>query len=624
MYFAPGSSFPSLDAERQQRTRHFVRLDTNRLSGRETRPDVIDYELIRNWLALCSETHGKCVERHMSLDFHDIRGFCLIDCSTRAIVPATQACEREYVTLSYVWGSSSDNSSPASGSSLPDKLPLVVEDAIKVTRNLGYRYIWVDRYCIAQDNPMIKHDQIRSMGKIYSSSVLTIIAAAGLDAEYGLPGVSSRARIQQFVATCDDGRTKLTAVHFAKDEITHSKWHSRGWTFQEAVMAKRRLAFTDRKVFFQCQETYTSDDWNLPPNTFGVPDQVYAREGSTHFLERGQSYEHAWHDIQAYLKRDLTYDSDALNAIAGVLSSFPAGQVRFLSGLPISSTSNYPSLPTPGNLTEVLDPLFAGLTQNDFHPPGDVSMAVLLTALLWRNDWVRRGSKPEGQSTCVRRSEFPSWTWAGWKVTDEWEMRFSGPTILRLTLSSTEQLIRTNISFTFQGSVLSWPDASEEILDLSHQGRIPTSNVMTIVGKVFDIKIKCTDCGGERFEKDSYWWRKGFVWSITDPPFMEVFGQVQGLIHPPPGILREKIGETQDLLALLLTVRTLSVPPYKDHLGCKFLLLRPVEEGIDGHIYERVTSCDAYINMGKFMQGKKEQQSDTPYLQLRTMKVAIR
>lgn len=202
MYIAPDPLTTPATPLPDGLSNYIVQLNTDLLSGSQTQPDVIDYEVIREWLSLCSSKHCECMDKHQSLAFHDIPGFRLIDCSTRTIVPASQAFEREYVTLSYVWGTSSNNSGPAATSWLPDNLPLVVEDAMKVTMSLGYRYIWIDRYCIVQDDPTIKHDQIRSMNHIYTRSNLTLIAAAGHDAEYGLPGVSSRTRTRQLVATC--------------------------------------------------------------------------------------------------------------------------------------------------------------------------------------------------------------------------------------------------------------------------------------------------------------------------------------------------------------------------------------------------------------------------------------
>lgn len=106
-----------------------------------------------------------------------------------------------YITLSYTWGSSSNRESFSS--KLPDQVPLTVKDAISVTISLNYTCLWIDRYCIDQryyidqNNKNDVAEQVGKMDLIYQNSELTLVAAAGKDPSYGLPGVSSRARSLQ-------------------------------------------------------------------------------------------------------------------------------------------------------------------------------------------------------------------------------------------------------------------------------------------------------------------------------------------------------------------------------------------------------------------------------------------
>jgi len=117
----------------------------------------------------------------------------VIDCATRTLVPFSEHVKSVgYTTLSYVWGAATKTFALSAGSTLPAPAPLVVEDALKVCRNLGLSYLWIDRYCIPQHDPAAKHSHIRRMNLIYKESDLTIIAAAGAGPDYGLPGVSSR------------------------------------------------------------------------------------------------------------------------------------------------------------------------------------------------------------------------------------------------------------------------------------------------------------------------------------------------------------------------------------------------------------------------------------------------
>ncbi len=66
------------------------------------------------------------------------------------------------------------------------------------------------------------------MDAIYEQSALTIVAAAGDDPCYGLPGVGGRLRQDQ--PRIKVGNRTLVATPYVKNAILQSKWNSRGWT----------------------------------------------------------------------------------------------------------------------------------------------------------------------------------------------------------------------------------------------------------------------------------------------------------------------------------------------------------------------------------------------------------
>ncbi|KAK1716027.1 uncharacterized protein BDZ83DRAFT_536031, partial [Colletotrichum acutatum] len=69
---------------------------------------------------------------------------------------------------------------------LPDDLPPVIQDAMRATIKLGFRYIWIDRYCIWQDDGIHKMSQVERMDQIYGDAELSIIAIGAKDPSYGL------------------------------------------------------------------------------------------------------------------------------------------------------------------------------------------------------------------------------------------------------------------------------------------------------------------------------------------------------------------------------------------------------------------------------------------------------
>lgn len=130
-------------------------------------------------------------------------------------------------------------------------LPLTIEDAISVTKGLGLRYLWVDQYCIDQNNSQEKQAQIQKMDRIYQCAEVAIMATAGEDCHYGLPGVSKRARrvLDPFILddTLTFGICPAAGAHWQ-----NGAWHERGWTFQETHLPRRRLVFSDTLMHFEC------------------------------------------------------------------------------------------------------------------------------------------------------------------------------------------------------------------------------------------------------------------------------------------------------------------------------------------------------------------------------------
>ncbi|KAF1365146.1 hypothetical protein EJ07DRAFT_161254 [Lizonia empirigonia] len=165
----------------------------------------------------------------------------VINCETREIIDADDSCV--YVALSYVWGAykpqmtvpcSSDGSKSIH---LPAELPRTIEDAIIV-------------YCINQGDARELHRQLDLMDLIYNFAALTLVAAAGDNASFGLPGVSHPRNLQPTISV--DGQLWVSALEDPRRCVARSTWNSRAWTFQEGLFARQRLLFTTDQVAFEC------------------------------------------------------------------------------------------------------------------------------------------------------------------------------------------------------------------------------------------------------------------------------------------------------------------------------------------------------------------------------------
>ena len=141
-------------------------------------------------------------------------------------------------------------------------MPQTIEDAIELTLALGYVYLWVDQFCIDQNNPEKKHEQIRSMGQIHGEAELTLVAACGDDAHHGLPGVPSHPR-RQYPSLWLDGCIVQSYQGNTSAAVTYSTWNNRGWTFQEGYLSRRLLFIGANEFVYQCSDAVHSEKYRM-------------------------------------------------------------------------------------------------------------------------------------------------------------------------------------------------------------------------------------------------------------------------------------------------------------------------------------------------------------------------
>ena len=209
---------------------------------------MIDYRLLDSWLSDCQGLHNLCnrvEDQRSSLPY-----LYLIDCIQERVVRANPS--EKYLALSYVWGEQSSEHNPKAmvqetwleGSFSFTQAPLTVQDAIRVVRNLERKYLWVDKYCINQDEISEKSMMIRNMDQIYENAEATIVAIYGKNDKAGLPGVSKTLRKPQPCLQTAYGHF-VSSFPPISTVIANSKWATRGWTYQEARLSRRCLFFTD-------------------------------------------------------------------------------------------------------------------------------------------------------------------------------------------------------------------------------------------------------------------------------------------------------------------------------------------------------------------------------------------
>lgn len=422
------------------------------ISGRRIL-DNIDWKVVKNWLGFCKGNHSKyCARSETSL----VSNLRVIDCETRQIITAEDP-NMKYLTLSYVWGKS--NNEPITGTGLPTKLPLTIEHAIEVVKSLKYRYLWVDRYCVPQDESPEKHGLIRDMGLIYENSELTLIAAIGEDPSHGLPGVGLTFRKSpDFVQV---GLPSMAIVSLRDEGVEKSEWNTRGWTYQEALLSRRKLVFLEQGLRFQCGAMHCVEELSVPLPAFHTKalhqfraDVIIPMLFPSHGV--GKSPFDIYDRIHEYSKREFTYDNDCIDAFQGILERFAkmVQKVEHFHGVPLFSPTSF-------------KPRMEDITHR----------------LLFGLNWTIKGP-------AIRRRGFPSWTWAGWKLAESSSFQLM-ETMLAIGWPSRGAKLAvcfmlTDISIEFiDGIILPWRQSHEEILRKCKNGCPPSC--LRLVGLVFNL-----------------------------------------------------------------------------------------------------------------------------------------
>ncbi|TDZ39135.1 hypothetical protein CTRI78_v010660 [Colletotrichum trifolii] len=240
-----------------------------------------------------------------------------------------------YCALSYCWGGDQTFKTTSKTlhsyyKQLPNNLPQTLLDAIRITKQLSVRYIWIDALCIIQDSDADRGFEIGHMAHVYSNATITIAAtraAAVWEGFLGLrPPLGNKDHNYTLPAQMVNGDMGTVTLVPGRSEKCEPL-DTRGWCFQERLLSPRVLDFGSLRTVFNCRESTLSDGWSDR-----APDTAYGEALDLTSLEMGRlltGITDGWELQSAWLKvvttfvgRDLTWFEDKLPAMAGLAESF--------------------------------------------------------------------------------------------------------------------------------------------------------------------------------------------------------------------------------------------------------------------------------------------------------------
>lgn len=320
------------------------------------------------WLKQCVENHEHCAK----LDHNAPLPKRVIDVgSSRSIehpfLHESQGQVATYVALSHRWGG--ENVLTTRMSTIAERrrhlpmarLPTTFRQAIKVTRSLGFQYLWIDSLCIVQDSVQDWTSQSSQMAQIYGNAAITIAATDSQNGDDGLftmlPGKYTNpcflGQLEYETETSyNNGRFMQLYVRKEPknprgDEVSsrpRGPLDTRAWVLQEELLSQRVLYFTKRGLYWECQHSDASESrpegcclYESGYEDRFTPAIKYARSFRRMInpaaSEAQQSWARvspvgAWQSLVAdYTSRNLTRDSDVAFAIKGIADAI-AGLIQ--------------------------------------------------------------------------------------------------------------------------------------------------------------------------------------------------------------------------------------------------------------------------------------------------------
>ncbi|RSL83472.1 hypothetical protein CEP52_016707 [Fusarium oligoseptatum] len=199
-----------------------------------------------------------------------------------------------------------------------DELPKTFQDAVRVTRELGKQYLWIDALCIIQGPGGDWESEATTMEDIFACAYCTIAAssASGWGDGFLKSNPGSQYPSMQGIA---GGQT--CTCSFDKD-VDEGSLMKRAWVLQERVLSRRIIHFAATHTYWECGDGVRCEQFKKLTPPFGKQYFILDSAFPTRLTEAGylRSVDFVRFFFEKYSRSGLTVKSDRDTAILSLVN----------------------------------------------------------------------------------------------------------------------------------------------------------------------------------------------------------------------------------------------------------------------------------------------------------------